>query len=790
MQHLFDDWIDVIVLLLLQFLNVFLGFFEELKAGNAIAALKDQLKPEAVVKRGNRTYNMNATLLVPGDRIILAAGAAVPADCTLCEGKPLQVDQAALTGESLPVTMYPGDVPKMGSTITRGESEAIVTGTGAETFFGKTAALIEGVDELGHFEKVLREIMWMLVGAGCIVTGIVLIYLLAAGNSFLDVLSFCVVLLIASIPIAMRVVCVTTLAIGCGELAAEKAIVARISSIEEMAGMTILCSDKTGTLTLNKMVLQHDLPVFCPGINRQDVLVAAALAAKWWEPPKDALDTLVLGAVDISKLSEYKQVDYTPFNPTIKRTEAIIQRKDGSTFKVMKGAPQILLEMAENRAEISEAVDNKVMELAKRGIRSLAVACTKDEHSGWIFMGIMTFLDPPRPDTKHTIDAAREFGVSVKMITGDHKTIAIETCRQLGMGTNVLGADRLPMVKAEELEAMDTLGRDYGGLVEQCDGFAQVFPEHKYLLVEALRQRGHIVGMTGDGVNDAPALKRADVGIAVQGATDAAQAAADIVLTEPGLSTIVTAIVTSRKIFQRMKNFVIYRVACTEQLLVFFFISCIMFNPSKCNATWPDYFDIPVIALVTITILNDGTIISISYDNVEASMLPEKWDLNILYVVSSVIGCVELISSLWLLHMALHSADTDGTFAHLGMESLTFGQIQTLLYLQLALSAYMTVFVSRTKSWLWSRTPSWQLSLACVIATSCSTLLAAYWPFGNGMVGIPWKHIWACWMYVLIWMLAQDAAKVVCYNTLFRLGYIQEIATIDESKLVKYSGPK
>jgi H+-transporting ATPase len=756
------------------------------QAGSAIAALKDQLKPEAIVKRDNRVYNMNATLLVPGDRIVLAAGAAVPADCTLCEGKPLQVDQAALTGESLPVTMYPGDVPKMGSTITRGESEAIVTGTGAETFFGKTAALIEGVDELGHFEKVLREIMWMLVGAGSIVTGIVLVYLLAEGNSFLDVLSFCVVLLIASIPIAMRVVCVTTLAIGCGELAAEKAIVARISSIEEMAGMTILCSDKTGTLTLNKMVLQQDLPVFCPGINRQDVLVAAALAAKWWEPPKDALDTLVLGAVDISKLSEYKQVDYTPFNPTIKRTEAIIQRKDGSTFKVMKGAPQILLEMAENRAEISEAVDNKVMELAKRGIRSLAVSCTKDEHSGWIFMGIMTFLDPPRPDTKHTIDRAKEFGVAVKMITGDHKTIAIETCRQLGMGTNVLGADRLPMVKAEELESMDTLGRDYGGLVEQSDGFAQVFPEHKYLLVEALRQRGHICGMTGDGVNDAPALKRADVGIAVQGATDAAQAAADIVLTEPGLSTIVTAIVTSRKIFQRMKNFVIYRVACTEQLLVFFFVSCILMNPQKYNSIWPNYFDIPVIALVTITILNDGTIISISYDNVEASMMPEKWDLNILYVVSSVIGAVELIASLWLLHMALNSNTAGCAFEKMGIEGLSFGQIQTLLYLQLALSAYMTVFVSRTKSWLWSRTPSWQLSAACVLATACSTFLSAYWPFGNGMVGIPWKHIGATWVYVLIWMIAQDAAKVFTYNWLYKLGYIQEIATIDESKLVRY----
>lgn len=284
-------------------------------------------------------------------------------------------------------------------------------------------------------------------------------------------------------------------------------------------------------------------------------------------------------------------------------------------------------------------------------------------------------------------------------------------------------------------------------------------------------------------------MQRADVGIAVQGATDAAQAAADIVLTEPGLSTIVTAIVTSRKIFQRMKNFVIYRVACTEQLLVFFFISCLFFDPTRYDATWPNYFDIPVIALVTITILNDGTIISISYDNVQASMLPEKWDLNILYIVSSAIGFVGLIASLILLHLALRSGEPGNLLGALGFESLTFGQIQTLLYLQLALSAYMTVFVSRTKSWMWSRSPSWQLAGACVVATAASTFLSAYWPFGNGMVGIPWKHIGACWAYVLAWMVVQDAAKVATYNLLFKLGYIQEIAVIDEKRLPKFIAP-
>jgi H+-transporting ATPase len=262
---------------------------------------------------------------------------------------------------------------------------------------------------------VLIRIMIFLLAISFVLCGVCLAYLLLRGEPFLHSIAYVVVLLVASIPIAMEVVTTTTMAIGSHTLSQAGAIVARLSSIEELAGMNMLCSDKTGTLTLNKMVIQDDTPIFEDGLVQMDILKFAALAAKWHEPPKDALDTLVLGAVDISKLAEYKQVDYSPFNPTVKRTEAIIQRKDGSTFKVMKGAPQILLEMAENRAEISEAVDNKVMELAKRGIRSLAVSCTKDEHSGWIFMGIMTFLDPPRPDTKHTIDRAKEFGVAVKV---------------------------------------------------------------------------------------------------------------------------------------------------------------------------------------------------------------------------------------------------------------------------------------------------------------------------------------------------------------------------------------
>ena len=780
-----DGWIDVAVLVVLQLLNVLVGFLEELKAGDSIAALRESLKPEATVKRANKVYNIDATTLVPGDVVCLGAGGAIPADCILREGKPIQVDQAALTGESLPVTMFPGSDAKMGSTVTRGEIEATVSATGSQTFFGKTADLVQGVDELGHFEKVLREIMILLVASGVLICAVVFFYLLTIGVDFWEVLAFNVVLLVASIPIALRVVCTTTLALGCHELAAEKAIVARLSSVEELAGMTILCSDKTGTLTLNKMMLQRDLPTFAPGVDRAEVLKMAALAAKWWEPPKDALDTLVLNAVNTAELDEYEQTDYLPFDPAVKRTESTVRlKKGGAGMKVSKGAPHVILEMCANKEKIRADVEGKVLELAHRGIRSLAVARTKGSENGlWEFLGILTFLDPPRPDTKHTIDCANDFGVSVKMITGDHRAIAVETCRVLGMGTNVLGQEKLPLMKAEDLECATTLGRDYGELCRGADGFAQVFPEHKYLIVESLRQQGFLTGMTGDGVNDAPALKRADVGIAVQGATNAAQAAADIVLTEPGLSTIVTAIVTSRKIFQRMKNFVIYRIACTEQLLFFFFMSCIFYHPNEYNEDWPSYFYIPVIALVTITILNDGTIISVAYDNVHASQLPEKWDLNILYIVSSSIGLTALASSLVLLSYALSSSDPSSQWARLGLPQLTYGEIQCLMYLKISLSDYFSVFNSRTKGWLWTRAPSAVLVGAFVVATAASTWLSVYWPFGNGMKGIEWSLAGYCWLYVMFWAIIQDAAKVLTYAALQSVGWVESVDVIDEAAL-------
>jgi len=778
--------LDAIMLLALQILNVVFGFAEEMKAGAEVAALKASLKPEGIVVRDGQPQKVSAVVIVPGDRVILAAGSAVPADCVVAEGqKPILVDQSAMTGESLPATLHPHDMVRMGSTVTSGESEAIVHFTGTSTFFGKTAMLIHTDKDEAHFEIVLHRVLVMLVSLGLLVCAIIFARLKRRGQPSLEVLGFSSVLLIASIPVALRVVCTCTLALGCKELAVEKAIVARLSSIEEFAGMNILCSDKTGTLTLNAMVLQDEVPLF-DDANSNEVILYAALAAKWWEPSKHALDALVFKAQDCKALIDagYVQLDYVPFDPSLKRTEAVIRTKEGKMLRFMKGVPDVVLDLCDgNRESVGEKVRITVLGFAQRGVRSLGVAVSK-EGAAYRFLGLLTFLDPPRADTKMTLQKAKELGVSIKMITGDQLAIAMETSRQLGLGSTIVGQGDLPSISIDEMnDGMVGLGEKHGRCFEETDGFAQALPEHKFLIVGALRQRGHLVGMTGDGVNDAPALKRADVGIAVSGATDAAQAASDIVLTQPGLCAIVTALLTSRKIFQRMKNFVIYRVACTEQLLLFFFVSCLLVDPSEYNPDWaPKFFSIPVIALVSITILNNGTIISVAYDHVEAGASPAKWNLSSLYVVSTAIGVSALAGSLVILHLALQCSDPQSVWRRsLGLPQLSYTQIQTVMYLKISLSDYVSVFNSRCRGWLWTRAPSSVVVVSATFAMLASTVLSLVMPMG--MERIDWQVVSFIWFYVIVWAAIQDMCKVITYWALGVLGWSEDAKVIDERDL-------
>jgi len=780
-EGIIEDWLNFCVLLLLQMVNGCIAFNEATKAGDAIAALKSSLKPEAQVKRNGVWANVDAGTLVPGDRVAVNAGAAVPADCVCCSGgEPVDIDQAALTGESLPVTFVAdsdNDTPKMGSMVVRGECEAIVCATGANTFFGKTAALIMSVKGVNHFQQVLNTILKAMVGSSITVVIVVFIYLCAVGENVLESLAFCVVLVISSIPIALPVVSTTTMSVGCKELADKKAIVAELHCVEQLAGMNMLCSDKTGTLTLNKMVLQSSSG-YAPGMDKAAVLKFAALAAKWKEPAKDALDTLVLNAVDKGPLDAFEQLEYMPFDPSKKRTESTLKGPDGREFVVTKGAPNVILGLSDNKASIAEKFEAEVEDLANRGIRALAVAVQyKGEPMNLV--GLLTFLDPPRPDTKETIRRAKLYGCEVKMITGDHGLIAKETARQLGMGTNILKADALPTVDTSK-PMPDTLGADYGEIIEGCSGFAQVFPEHKFLIIEALRQRGWVVGMTGDGVNDAPALKRADVGIAVQGATDTAAAAADIVLTAPGLSVMIDAIVIARQIFQRIKNYLVYRVAVTFQLLMFFFLCIFAFEPAEFGFTdedveggrLPKFFNLPVLALVIIVILNDFAIISIAYDYVEASAIPETWTLKVVFTCAVWIGSVAVIGQMVLLSLLFNHRGTDGFLG-----SFSYGQILMAVWLTLSLLDFFSVFSSRVAAgFFFSRKLGTPLLSAAVFAMTISTILAATWPFNEASEGVKMEalnglQMLFVWGYCIGFFLIQDGTKWLMYRILLHFDF-------------------
>jgi H+-transporting ATPase len=789
-----QNWPDMGILLAIQFINASLGYYEIVKAGDAVAALKKSLKPIATAKRDGTWCNIDATTVVPGDLVLLASGSAIPADAIINEGT-IQVDQSSLTGESLPVTMYKGSKALMGSNVVRGEVEATIEFTGANTFFGKTASLLQGNNELGHLQKVLLKIMIVLVILSFTLSLTVFGVLLGDGESFYSSLSFTVVLIVASIPIAIEIVCTTTLALGSKELSKHGAIVTRLAAIEDMAGMNMLCSDKTGTLTMNKMMIQAETPVYVSGESQYTLLRYAAMAAKWREPPRDALDTMVLNQADLNSLSTVEQLDFMPFDPIFKRTEGTV-REEGKVFKTTKGAPHVIMKLCKNELAVLQCHE-QVEAYGKRGIRCLAIAKTNDSGE-WILMGVLTFLDPPRHDTKDTIHRAIAYGVEVKMITGDHLLIAMETARLLELGDVIPGQDTvvpvirgpegLPLLDPETKKAPKNLKKNYGDYIRHGHGFAQVFPEHKFLIVQCLRELGFKVGMTGDGVNDAPALKRADVGIAVAGSTDAARAASDIVLTDEGLSTIVEGIIIARCIFQRMKNFITYRIAATLQLLVFFFVAVLALRPHDYQPSdwetrdgfgdeWPSFFRMPVLMLMLITLLNDGTLISIGYDYVTPSKYPNEWNLPILFIVSAVLAGVALFSSLLLLYWCLGSWDDDSLFNQIGIGGLTYGQITTTIYLKVSISDFLTLFSARTHDgYFWSSRPSNILLVAAGFALTISTILACTWPDSviddTDVIGLsrryPEAMAFYVWLYCIGWWFVQDGTKVFTYYILER----------------------
>ena len=642
--------------------------------------------------------------------------------------------------------------------------------------------------------------MIILVFISLVLCSIVFLHLCNI-TSVVEALSFTVVLLVASIPLAIEIVTTTTLALGSKELSAHGAIVKRLSAIEDLAGMEILCSDKTGTLTMNKMELQQNTPVYSEGETIHSLIRYAALATKWLEPPKDAIDTLILRAIDIRSLEAFEHHDFVPFDPLFKRTESTVRNRDSNEyFKVSKGAPHIILDLIKahggsGSSKVAAVVDKDVESLGSRGIRCIAVARTINNGTAWKMLGLITFLDPPRSDTVHTIHETRKLGVGIKMITGDSLLIAKETSKRIDMGTDIVGAECLPLLDPVTNMKPSNLSENYGNIILRADGFAQVFPEHKYLIIECLRELGYKTGMTGDGVNDAPALQRADVGIAVAGATDAARAASAIVLTQPGLSTITHGIILSRCIFVRIKNFIIYRIAATLQLLIFFFIATFTLRPinyepeDQDDHNWPIFFHMPVIMIMIITLLNDGTLISIAYDQVEISKTPCVWNLQLLFTVGILLATVACASSLLLLYLSLDSWREGGFYQMIGLGGVSYGQITTSIFLKVAVSDFLTLFSARAgDKWFFESRSSPILLAAASLALVTSTVVACVWPSsrpdGLPTIGLLRKSPYILpvfiWLYCLVWFFIQDAAKVFMYRLIkkYRLFGVEEIINV------------
>ncbi|KAJ5963891.1 ATPase P-type K/Mg/Cd/Cu/Zn/Na/Ca/Na/H-transporter [Penicillium vulpinum] len=740
-----QDWIDFGIICALLLLNAVVGFAQEYQAGNIVESLKKTLALRALVVRNGSIVEINAEEVVLGDIIHVEDGTIIAADGRLVgDGAYLQVDQSGITGESLAVDKHEGDPLFASSAVKRGTAIMIVTATGDHTFVGNAAVLVNKAGNTsGHFTRVLREMAHILLILVVFTLLVVWISSYYRSNPIVQILEFTLAITVVGVPVGLPVVVTTTMAVGASYLANHQAIVQRLSAIESLAGVEILCSDKTGTLTRNRLTLGE--PYVVPGMSAEELMLTACLAATRKKGGIDAIDKVFLKGLRQypwakSQIISYKTLEFTPFDPVSKKVTAYVQALDGEKVICVKGAPMTILRTVEKETNLCEPFfaeyEAKVTEFANRGFRALGVA-RKRQGRPWEILGIMPCLDPPRHDTAKTISEAQGLGLSIKMLTGDAVAIARETARRLGLGTNIYNAERLGVTGAGSMS-----GSEVNDFVEAADGFAEVYPQHKYSVVEILQRRGYLVAMTGDGVNDAASLKKADTGIAVEGASDAARSAADIVFLAPGLSAIIEAIKIARRIFHRMYSYVVFRIALSIHLELFFGLWIMIKNET---------LDLRLVVLLAI--FADVATLAIAYDNANYSQSPVKWNQPRLWGESVVLGFILAVGTWVTLGTILLQGEDGGVIEG-------WGSRDGVLFLEIALTQSWLILITRINGSgsgsgsFWANLPSFYLIAAVVSVNMTATLMAAFGAFAQA----------TSWLTILrVWILSFG---VTCVNAL------------------------